>query len=239
MQPNPSPLRVLTPDRTPFVSRCVRSLEDSHTAPLRVIMPKRARDEGEEENEDEEASRPSWRNRVASATTVMLEAIEARKGALEAKAAKLGKAREALAKEKAKARQEYGAATAPNPESWVKLCVGGQALSFRRSSFLEHPERGQESCSYLAAVLGSGDWDKRLPKDQNGRVLLDESPVIFQAVMTAILTAKVSESVSDLLGYRTVMGWLTGGRWACCRFHFDEKGTQRLVTRAPLMPPLI
>ena len=161
-------------------------------------MPKRARGEGEEEKEDEETLRPSRRRRIASVTTKMLEAIEAREGVLAAKAEEVGKARQALAEEKAKARQEYGAATAPSPEEWVRLNVQGVGMAYRRSAFVVETA----PFSFFSAAF-NGDWDRKMPRDREGRVLLEENPKVWEAVMTAILTAKVSGPVSQ-----SVSQWL-------------------------------
>ena len=162
---------------------------------LQIIMLKRARDEGEE---NEEASRHSWLRGVASATNMMLKAIEARQGVLAAKAEEVGKARQALAEEKAKARQEYGAATAPSPEEWVRLNVQGERMAYRRSDFAVETAR----FSFFSAAF-NGDWDRKMPRDREGRVLLEENPKVWEAVMTAILTAKVSGPVSQ-----SVSQWL-------------------------------
>ena len=145
--------------------------------------------------EEEPSSAAAWRSRVEAALGKLQEAAEARKGLLEARAESLKKSREALAQEIAQAKEAWGATPPPTPDAWVKVNVGGVVTAYRRSAFAM--ETAAKDQSYLGALLGSGDWEKKLPRDRAGNIFIDESPAVFQAVMSANMAAKVSSLASD------------------------------------------
>ena len=48
--------------------------------------------------------------------------------------------------------------------------------------------------SLLHDVIFQGGWEQRLPRDRDGRIFLDENPVVFRAVMDAFASARVLSS---------------------------------------------
>lgn len=71
-----------------------------------------------------------------------------------------------------------------DPNEWVKLNVGGVSYNYRRS-ILTSVEG-----SMLEAVF-SGRWEATLPRDNQGRIFIDENPVIFGEVVRYLHTLEV------------------------------------------------
>ena len=68
-----------------------------------------------------------------------------------------------------------GSPSTPDP---VVLNVGGSDVYVPR--FILEGSRGSAAAWTLGDLFGGGEWDKRLLRDSNGHVFLDESPVCFQ-----------------------------------------------------------
>ncbi|CAM9717215.1 unnamed protein product [Pylaiella littoralis] len=61
------------------------------------------------------------------------------------------------------------------------LNVGGSPLAIQRSVL-----KSKDECSVtciLAHLFGGGTWDKRLPRDAGGRIVLDESPACIKHIL--------------------------------------------------------
>ncbi|CAN0083927.1 unnamed protein product, partial [Ectocarpus sp. 12 AP-2014] len=103
-------------------------------------------------------------------------------------------------------------------EGMVMLNVGGSRLTFHRSVV---EDTGKASTSALGNLC-EAKWDKRVPRDSDGRIVLDESPTcvkhLFQDLLTPPSLAKgtvvreddfARDETPDLLRYRArVLGLL-------------------------------
>ncbi|CAN0099674.1 unnamed protein product [Ectocarpus sp. 8 AP-2014] len=69
-------------------------------------------------------------------------------------------------------------------EGMVMLNVGGSLLAFRRSVF---EGKGKGSTSALGNLC-EAKWDKRVPRDSDGRIVLDESPTCVKHLFHDLLT---------------------------------------------------
>ncbi|CBJ28932.1 conserved unknown protein [Ectocarpus siliculosus] len=69
-------------------------------------------------------------------------------------------------------------------EGLVKLNVGGSLLAFRRSVF---EGKGKGATSALGSLC-EAEWDKRIPRDSDGRIVLDESPTCVKRLFHDLLT---------------------------------------------------
>ncbi|CAM9194691.1 unnamed protein product, partial [Ectocarpus sp. 12 AP-2014] len=69
-------------------------------------------------------------------------------------------------------------------EGLVKLNVGGSLLAFRRSVF---EGKGNGATSALGNLC-EAEWDKRIPRDSDGRIVLDESPTCVKHLFHDLLT---------------------------------------------------
>ncbi|CAM9746903.1 unnamed protein product, partial [Ectocarpus sp. 6 AP-2014] len=70
-------------------------------------------------------------------------------------------------------------------EGMVKLKVGGSLLVFRRS-VLEGKGKPQ-SPTWALGNLFEAEWDKRVPRDSDGRMVLDESPTCVKHLVHRLL----------------------------------------------------
>ncbi|CAN0399092.1 unnamed protein product, partial [Ectocarpus fasciculatus] len=72
-------------------------------------------------------------------------------------------------------------------EGTVKLNVGGSRLTFRRS-VLERQGRQQQPSPLTLGALCEAEWDKRVPCDSDGRIVLDESPTCVKHLVHGLIT---------------------------------------------------
>lgn len=66
----------------------------------------------------------------------------------------------------------------------VRLNVGGSQIDVRRS--ILDGKLGSASTGWTLGDLFGASWDKRLPVDEDGRVVLDESPVAVKHLIHAL-----------------------------------------------------
>lgn len=78
---------------------------------------------------------------------------------------------------------EIGVRPAGENESMIRLNVGGAPVDIWRQTLSSTP--GMKS-SRLGALL-EGVWDNRVPRDEQGRMVLDESPSCFKNLVEAML----------------------------------------------------
>ncbi|CAM9735889.1 unnamed protein product, partial [Ectocarpus fasciculatus] len=71
-------------------------------------------------------------------------------------------------------------------EGMVKLNVGGSLLAFRRS-VLEGKGRKQQPPTWALENLFEVEWDKRVPRDSDGHIVLDESPACVKHLVHRLL----------------------------------------------------
>ena len=71
-------------------------------------------------------------------------------------------------------------------ERVVRMNVGGSHVIVRRS--LLEGKRGFSSQAWSLANLFEAQWDERVPRDSDGRIVLDESPVCVKHLVNALLT---------------------------------------------------
>ncbi|CAM9403679.1 unnamed protein product, partial [Ascophyllum nodosum] len=62
----------------------------------------------------------------------------------------------------------------------VHLNIGGEHLNVRRAVLESIHEKSSKRRSWTLANLFDGEWDSRVPKEEDGRIFLDESPVIMK-----------------------------------------------------------
>ncbi|CAM9679535.1 unnamed protein product [Ectocarpus sp. 4 AP-2014] len=75
-------------------------------------------------------------------------------------------------------------------EGIVKLNVGGLLLAFRRSVL--EAEGKQQPPTWALGNLFEAEWDKRVPRDSDGHIVLDESPTCVKHLVHRLLTASSS-----------------------------------------------
>ncbi|CAN0491699.1 unnamed protein product [Ectocarpus sp. 8 AP-2014] len=80
---------------------------------------------------------------------------------------------------------------ASSNESLVQLNVGGSHLNIRRS-VLASAKRS--AVAWNLADLFDSVWDERVPRDKDGRIVLDESPVCVKRLMHMLLNTSAGTS---------------------------------------------
>ena len=71
-------------------------------------------------------------------------------------------------------------------EGMVRMNVGGSHVNCRRSVL--EGKRGSCSQAWSLGNLFEAQWDERVPRDADGRIVLDESPVCAKHLVHALLT---------------------------------------------------
>ena len=71
-------------------------------------------------------------------------------------------------------------------EGTVRLNVGGSQVNVRRSALTG--KQGWAASGWALGVLFEAVWDRRLPVDADGRLVLDESPAVVKFLVRALLT---------------------------------------------------
>lgn len=79
---------------------------------------------------------------------------------------------------------KVGVRPADAKDSMVRLNVGGWTVVVSRSTLTVAPK--SQTRTVLAALF-EGEWDKRVPRDAKGRLVLDESPKCFKHVLYTLL----------------------------------------------------
>ncbi|CAB1119780.1 unnamed protein product [Ectocarpus sp. CCAP 1310/34] len=79
-------------------------------------------------------------------------------------------------------------------EGIVKLNVGGLLLAFRRSVL--DSEGKQQPPTWALGNLFEAEWDKRVPRDSDGHIVLDESPTCVKQLVHRLLTASSSSKAT-------------------------------------------
>ncbi|CBJ28927.1 conserved unknown protein [Ectocarpus siliculosus] len=71
-----------------------------------------------------------------------------------------------------------------------KLNVGGSLVSFRRSVLSTEAggKQQQQPSTWALENLFEAEWDKRVPGDSDGRIVLDESPTCVKHLVHGLLT---------------------------------------------------
>ena len=103
---------------------------------------------------------------------------------LNAEEAKIAGRFEALEARKLALAEQWGNPDA-SPEDWVEVNCGGRVISARRSTLCQ-----LEGTKFGA--LFSGSYEKKLPKDRDGRIFLDLCPDEFQAIVDYLLSRRKS-----------------------------------------------
>lgn len=85
----------------------------------------------------------------------------------------------------------------PSDEGMVRLNVGGSHVNVRRSFLEELRDRYPESWSL--GHLFEGVWDRRLPRDADGRIVLDESPTCVRYLVHGMLNSPEVTKASKFL----------------------------------------
>ncbi|CAN0546804.1 unnamed protein product, partial [Ectocarpus sp. 12 AP-2014] len=79
--------------------------------------------------------------------------------------------------------------------SIVRLNVGGLDLNIARSVFRKTGEASSSSWT-LGDILEGGLWDKRLPRSEDGRIVLDESPLCVEKLLCNSTSSKRSGNIT-------------------------------------------
>ena len=112
---------------------------------------------------------------VTDRIEALVEALQLKFQEIEHKREEYRKEFKELDKRRMESTRQYS--TQVRPSDWVKLNVGGtHMMSFRRSTLTS------VEGSMLEAVF-SGRWEKRLTRDRQGRIFIDEDPVVFGEVI--------------------------------------------------------
>jgi hypothetical protein len=129
----------------------------------------------------------------------LLEGLETRHAAIQARWAEI---EAALEEHDRRASAAGGEPVRLSPDDRVEMNIGGLPLSSRRGVLTS------VEGSRLAAAFGPR-WFSSLPRDREGRVFVDEDPVVFRAVLDALAEREVGPIPS---GFKAG-GWPGGGVW--------------------------
>lgn len=114
----------------------------------------------------------------------LVQAIDEALNAFEAASNEQKKGWEALSERQREVCSEYGSFQAKGTDV-LQLNVGGfMGLCYLRSTLTLVDGSG------LSAIF-SGRWEKRLPRDAEGRIFLDEDPYVFQTFMAYLQSVQV------------------------------------------------
>lgn len=110
---------------------------------------------------------------------------------------------------------------APLDEHTVELNVRGSLVNFRRP-LVETQKKGEGGLRTLAGLFDSV-WDERLPRDADGRIVLDESPACVKHLLHKGLKGSEEASASQAMDEA---------------FPADEKPYLPYVSRTLGLPPV-
>ncbi|CAN0523588.1 unnamed protein product, partial [Ectocarpus sp. 12 AP-2014] len=93
--------------------------------------------------------------------------------------------------------------------SIVRLNVGGLALNIARSMFWKTGDASSSSWT-LGDIFEGGVWDKRLPRSEDGRIVLDESPLCVEELLCDGASSKRSGITSLPDDEKPYIGYVAG-----------------------------
>ncbi len=79
----------------------------------------------------------------------------------------------------------------PNPVNHIKifqLNVGGEIIITTRQTLMKIPES-------TLSILFNGQWEDKLPKDQNGNIFFDFNPILFRHLLDQLQIIETNNSV--------------------------------------------
>ncbi|CAM9795554.1 unnamed protein product [Ectocarpus fasciculatus] len=120
------------------------------------------------------------------------ELLDHRRNEMKQEWAKLDTGWEDLESKMSEAGMSMVSSTQP---SIVRLNVGGLDLDIPRSVFRKTGEASSSSWT-LGDLFEGCVWDKRLPRSENGRILLDDSPICVEELLCDSASSKRSGTIS-------------------------------------------